>query len=265
MTEEEARFFLNEADSLDLKDFIADAWPRIKPYLMMEAGMFQPPTSEAPETEAEDMQTEEDTYQEEQDADDAEEHNEDEEEEEHAEREEEPQAEPVKYDEETQKLINEANEARNEYNTAEKAVKDIQAEIKNIEEYLSKDFGPDEEFASLQGQCFDFTDYEYIYKLCPFEKVSQQPKSGSIDTRLGAWSKWVGSEGNIYSAMLYDHGQSCWNGPSRSTAVKLSCGSENKITSVSEPNRCEYLFEFTTPAACREPPNEQSDDVHDEL
>jgi hypothetical protein len=34
----------------------------------------------------------------------------------------------------------------------------------------------------------------------------------------------------------------CWNGPARSTNVILSCGIENKVISVSEPNRCEVIF-----------------------
>lgn len=65
--------------------------------------------------------------------------------------------------------------------------------------------------------------------------------------------------------MTFERGQSCWNGPQRSTVVNINCGSENKVTSVSEPNRCEYLFEFTTPAACREIQTDVRDELHDEL
>lgn len=86
-----------------------------------------------------------------------------------------------------------------------------------------------------------------------------------METRLGVWSSWVGPDENKYSIMLYDRGQSCWNGPQRSTHVRISCGSENKLTAVSEPNRCEYLFEFTTPAACKEAESDANDDLHDEL
>ena len=35
--------------------------------------------------------------------------------------------------------------------------------------------------------------------------------------------------------------------------VKLTCGKETVVTSTSEPSRCEYLMEFTTPAVCQEP------------
>ena len=44
----------------------------------------------------------------------------------------------------------------------------------------------------------------------------------------------------------------------------MRCGVENVITSVSEPNRCEYVFEFTTPSICQtvETPDSPG---HDEL
>lgn len=101
--------------------------------------------------------------------------------------------------------------------------------------------------------------------MCPFDKTSQQPKSSSSETQLGSWGKWSGSEMNKYEQMTFEKGQSCWNGPQRSTLVKVNCGGENKLTSVSEPNRCEYLFDFTTPAACRELATDVRDNLRDEL
>ncbi|XP_018328103.1 glucosidase 2 subunit beta [Agrilus planipennis] len=170
------------------------------------------------------------------------------------------------YDEETQKLIDRANDARREFESARSVVQDITREVDSIREYLEKDFGPNDEFAPLEGQCFDYEDREYIYRLCPFDKTSQQPKAKheGADTRLGIWSRWDGSDHNKYEMMVFENGQSCWNGPDRNTRVKVRCGSENKLTSVTEPNRCEYYFEFTTPAACREA-SADTVDLHDEL
>lgn len=45
VTEEEARFFLDQRDQVDFDTFLSLSWPRIKPYLMKEAGLFTPPSS----------------------------------------------------------------------------------------------------------------------------------------------------------------------------------------------------------------------------
>lgn len=273
ITEEEARFFLDENSDVDFEDFFAIAWPKIKPFLMMEAGLFKPPGEDQEEqpqvedeerTEADDMQ-DDDEHEEENDdgfGDDADDHEPEEDKEEAV-----VQSPPaLQYDEETQKLINQANDARQEFNNADQAWRNIQTEIKEIEDSLQKDYGQDEEFSTLDGQCFEYTDREYIYKLCPFDQVSQQPNAGGSDTRLGQWGSWAGAEGNKYDVMLYDRGQSCWNGPQRSAHVRVHCGGENALVSVAEPNRCEYLMDFTTPAACNPALVEKSnEDTHDEL
>lgn len=54
VSEEEAKFFLFNQDSVDLENFITNCWRDVKTYLMKEAGMFQAPSGEnEEETESE--------------------------------------------------------------------------------------------------------------------------------------------------------------------------------------------------------------------
>uniref|UniRef100_A0A8C2VQI5 Glucosidase 2 subunit beta n=1 Tax=Chinchilla lanigera TaxID=34839 RepID=A0A8C2VQI5_CHILA len=170
------------------------------------------------------------------------------------------------YDEQTQAFIAAAQEARSKFEEAERSLKDMEESIRNLEQEISFDFGPQGEFAYLYSQCYELTTNEYVYRLCPFKLVSQKPKLGGSPTNLGTWGSWAGPEHDRFSAMKYEQGTGCWQGPNRSTTVRLLCGKETVVTSTSEPSRCEYLMELSTPAACPEPPPElPADSEHDEL
>uniref|UniRef100_A0A8B9XE96 Glucosidase 2 subunit beta n=1 Tax=Bos mutus grunniens TaxID=30521 RepID=A0A8B9XE96_BOSMU len=170
------------------------------------------------------------------------------------------------YDEQTQAFINAAQEARNKFEEAERSLKDMEESIRNLEQEISFDFGPNGEFAYLYSQCYELTTNEYVYRLCPFKLVSQKPKLGGSPTSLGTWGSWAGPDHDKFSAMKYEQGTGCWQGPNRSTTVRLLCGKETVVTSTTEPSRCEYLMELMTPAACPEPPPEYPvEGDHDEL
>lgn len=47
MSEDEAKYFLNGEEAVDIEQFVSDSWSNIKPYLMMDAGIFKPPADEA--------------------------------------------------------------------------------------------------------------------------------------------------------------------------------------------------------------------------
>jgi protein kinase C substrate 80K-H len=170
------------------------------------------------------------------------------------------------YDEHTQALIDAAQEARTKFEEAERSLKEMEESIRNLEQEISFDFGPHGEFAYLYSQCYELTTNEYVYRLCPFKLVSQKPKLGGSPTNLGTWGSWAGPDHDKFSAMKYEQGTGCWQGPNRSTTVRLLCGKETVVTSTTEPSRCEYLMELTTPAACPEPPPElPTEGDHDEL
>ena len=146
-----------------------------------------------------------------------------------------------KYDEETQRLIDESDQARRSYEEADKSCRDIDSEISDGRKKLELDVGANNEFASMIDQCFEYEDREYIYKMCPYEKTVQKSKSNQGETSIGVWKGWNTSDdpAKKYTLMQFDNGLACWNGPQRSTNVFITCGIENKVTSVSEPNRCE--------------------------
>ncbi|KAJ8665309.1 hypothetical protein QAD02_006971 [Eretmocerus hayati] len=245
VSHEEAAFFLNNQEELTLQEFTDSAWANIKPKLMLEKGLFKP-------VEREQLETAEGEVEEVGQA-----------------AEEQEQPEPPKetkpeYDEETQALVDEAREAREKFHEAERAVSDLHNDIRETEERIERDYGPEDEFAPLDGQCFEFTDLEYVYSLCLYGKATQRSKSGGGDVDLGRWNSWIGDNGNKYSKAKFDRGLTCWNGPARSTIVTLKCGKEDKLLSVSEPNRCEYAMEFETPALCN-PNVEDKLTSHDEL
>lgn len=121
--------------------------------------------------------------------------------------------------------------------------------IKRLEDELNSDFGPSQVFLPLKGKCFAFNDREYTYNLCPFDKATQESTSG-MHTELGRWSGWAGPPDNPHSRQKYEGGIQCWNGPARSAVVNIECGVEDKVTSVTEPAKCEYVYNFITPAAC---------------
>ncbi|KAF9964202.1 hypothetical protein BGZ70_006784 [Mortierella alpina] len=146
----------------------------------------------------------------------------------------------------------EASEQREEWERtqeahgkASEAERKLQSEIQDLEQKLSMDYGKDETFAQLVEKCFEYKDMEYTYSLCLFGEALQKSHSS---TSLGKFSKWIGDN---YDTQLYTGGTKCWNGPERSVKVVMSCGVVNEIVAVSEPSKCEYLYKFRTPAACR--------------
>ncbi len=141
-------------------------------------------------------------------------------------------------------LFKESNEARKQFDEANRRYLDSDREIKEKEAQLTYDVGPENEFASMINQCYEYSDREYTYKLCPFSKTIQHSKSNNGDTSIGSWGHWNTDASKKYTTMHFENGLSCWNGPQRSTVVHLVCGLDNKVVSVAEPNKCEVILKF---------------------
>lgn len=170
------------------------------------------------------------------------------------------QADP-ELDPETQQIFNTATEARRLYNEVNDKFTDIERRFNEIKEQTDKDFGINDVFLTMYKKCYELKTAEYIYKLCPYDKCSQKSINGGSETKLGNWKGY----NEDYSKMEFTGGVRCWNGPDRSATIVLSCGSEHKVLSVDEPNRCEYEYKFETPAACDEPEMLAPPSAHEEL
>jgi len=276
VNDEEAEFYMSGNESYQRDTFIDNGWPLMKPALTEEENNETTETSDpAPEYDGED----EDHVGSDPDDDDDEEEEEEYEDDEVAPHVRQPPehddvaaeapnetTKESKYDEATQLLVDAAEAARKEFGTIDRKHRDLERDITHLEGVIGNDYGPEEEFAALAGQCFEYTDQEYTYKVCAFDYCSQRPNSqGGGETRLGKWEKW---EDELYTAQVYENGVQCWNGPQRSTRVVMRCGLRNALVASTEPNRCEYQFIFETPALCKQldmPLDDGLEQNHEEL
>lgn len=270
--DEEIKYFFMEKETIDKETFVDSTWQLLKPLLMMEQGMFRPAENvEKEDEDADEQHGDGEDDQEDLDTDyagndddnaDIDSPNDDGEE---PEQEMEHQESTPTYDEETQKLVQAASEARKQLTEAERTVREIESNIQNIQQNLEKDYGLQQEFTTLDGECLEYEDKEYIYRLCLFQKVTQKSKNGGGEIGLGNWGEWAGPDSNKYSVMKYVNGMNCWNGPNRITTVNINCGLETKVLSVTEPFRCEYKIEISIPAACDNENISLEHTSHDEL
>ncbi|KAL1195223.1 Glucosidase 2 subunit beta [Cardamine amara subsp. amara] len=165
----------------------------------------------------------------------------------------------------------EADRVRKEYDESSSKLNKIQSRISSLEKKQKQDFGPEKEFYSFHGRCFESKQGKYTYKVCGYKEATQEESYSK--TRLGEWDKFE----NSYQFMSYTSGEKCWNGPDRSLKVKLRCGLKNELMDVDEPSRCEYAAILSTPARCLEDKlkelqqklekmtNQEQPQIHDEL
>lgn len=171
-------------------------------------------------------------------------------------------------------------DARSSLNAAEDGLNDNKNELTKHEDDLKKDYGLDDVFRALKGQCVSKDSGEYTYELCWMEQTKQKPKKRGGDTGMGnfvrfdtitvddevpADGKGLGSGQRV--ALRYENGQHCWNGPNRSTLVVLACAESDEIWKITEEEKCVYRMEVGTPAVCTSSPagNPASNHVKDEL
>lgn len=157
----------------------------------------------------------------------------------------------------------ELEEARNALKAAQDSLNDNKNQLTNHQQDLEKDYGVDDVFRALKGQCISKDSGEYTYELCWLDKTKQKSKKGGSQTMMGSFvsidkvmvddelppdGKGLGSGERV--ALRYENGQHCWNGPSRSTLVVLACAEKDELWKITEEEKCVYRMEVGTPAVC---------------
>ena len=152
-------------------------------------------------------------------------------------------------------------EARNALKSAQDDLNDLKNRIRDQRADIEKDYGNASIFRALKGHCISRDAGEYTYEHCFLDRTQQIPKKGGSNVSMGKFVRIASTiveelneAGDIVTiekvALEYERGQSCWNGPQRSTRVILECGEQNEILKTAEDEKCVYSMLVTTPAVC---------------
>lgn len=105
----------------------------------------------------------------------------------------------------------------------------------------------------LSEKCYNFSTEKYRFELCPFFNVTQHETSNLWNAYkgfIGSWLHWK-IEDNKFVAMVFANGDSCGD-VEREATVYLHCGTTDGILNVTEPEKCNYRLDFSTPFFCTE-------------
>jgi len=139
--------------------------------------------------------------------------------------------------------------------------------IEELEHSVAFPYGDPPVLRALKGKCVRQALGQYEFEHCPFETVLQYEHGRRI-ADLGKFEKLSMDSDSEEVTLHYEKGASCWKGPRRSVAVRLSCGADTAIVDVDEPSRCVYRMTFSTPLACSQRMLDEllpSPTAHDEL
>lgn len=153
--------------------------------------------------------------------------------------------------------------ARATLKAAEDDLHSHQDQLSSHKSDLETDYGQDDVFRALKGQCVSKDFGEYTYEHCWLDRTKQKSKKGGSETGMGNFvridsisvdeeispdGRGLGSGTRV--VLRYENGQHCWNGPNRSTLVVLACAETDEVWKVVEEEKCVYRMEVGTPAVC---------------
>lgn len=152
-------------------------------------------------------------------------------------------------------------QARDALKETQDSLTSLKNKLRDQRADLEQDYGIASIFRALKGVCISQDAGEYTYEHCFLESTKQNQRKGGNSVSMGRFEKVgtttveevneAGEVINVEKTVIeYTRGQSCWNGPNRSTKVILECGEENKILKTAEEEKCVYAMLVTSPAVC---------------
>lgn len=130
-----------------------------------------------------------------------------------------------------------------------KEIESLNEEISAIQDDLSSDrYGPDGILRAYKDECLKERNGGYDYQVCFTRGLHQISPEGNT-VLIGTIQEVVANEDNSLSLVFKD-GEKCWNGPYRRAKVDITCGTENHLESVTEPQKCHYSLKMVSPIAC---------------
>ncbi|KAJ5747217.1 uncharacterized protein N7511_008913 [Penicillium nucicola] len=167
----------------------------------------------------------------------------------------------AKTDEDSSSESKAVTQARDALKSAQDSVTVLKNKLRDQRADLETDYGPSSIFRALKGVCITQDAGEYTYEHCFLQSTKQNQRKGGSSVAMGKFShvgttsvEEINEAGEVISVektvIEYTRGQSCWNGPNRSTKVILECGEENKILKTAEDEKCVYSMRVTSPAVC---------------
>jgi protein kinase C substrate 80K-H len=176
--------------------------------------------------------------------------------------------------ESVRKAAAEVDQRKQELTTAETQERNISDDLaQSYTDNLGLTTALKDALRHIKGECFSTKLGDYDYEVCLLQTLHQK-SSNQGSTLVGNFEslEMVNSpaaDGALFGTTMqlhYTHGTRCWNGPERSGRVDIECGSENKVLSVREAQKCEYVYRVTSPIACAPGQDGQpQDEIKDEL
>jgi protein kinase C substrate 80K-H len=75
--------------------------------------------------------------------------------------------------------------ARDAHSKAVAETNRLRSDVDQVSKKLSADYGPEDIFLAIKGECISLNTGEYTYEVCIMEKVTQKSNKNNADTNLG--------------------------------------------------------------------------------